>query len=76
MTVAGKIMPPGRFEELPTGPIAFPPEAILTVEQLAAWLQVSVGTVEKLPIACFYVRSRKRYLGRHVLDYIEGQAKP
>jgi len=56
-------------------PIAYPPDAILTQEQVAAWLGISTRTLRKLPIRR-WTSSRRlvRYLGRHVLQYVEEQA--
>ncbi len=56
-------------------PIAYPPDAILTQEQVAAWLGISTRTLRKLPIRR-WTSSRRlvRYLGRHVLEYLEERA--
>jgi len=56
-------------------PITYPPDAILTQEQVAAWLGISTRTLRKLPIRR-WASSRRlvRYLGRHVLQYVEEQA--
>jgi len=56
-------------------PIAYPPDAILTQQQVAEWLGVSVRTVRKLPIKR-WSQSRRlvRYLAKHVLAYIEERA--
>ncbi len=62
MTVAGKIE---------RAPVSYPPETVLTVEQLADWLQLSVRKVETLPIRSWYVGNRRRYLAAHVLEWIE-----
>ncbi len=55
--------------------IAYPPDSILTQEQVAAWLGISTRTLRKLPIRR-WASSRRlvRYLGRHVLQYLEEQA--
>ena len=56
----------------PPGPLAYEPTAILTVEQVAAWLQVSVRSVERLDLKCVYLGTRtRRYLAKHVLEYLE-----
>lgn len=53
-------------------PRAYPPEAILNIEQVAEWLQVSVRTVERLDIPCTFLGTRtKRYTGKDVLKYLE-----
>lgn len=54
------------------GPIAYPPEAVLNDVQVAAWLQISTKTLEQLPIKYAKIGYRtKRYLARHVLEYLE-----
>jgi hypothetical protein len=66
---------PSLKTPIPRPPIAYPPEAILTQEQVAAWLGISTRTLRKLPIRR-WASSRRlvRYLGRHVLQYVEEQA--
>jgi hypothetical protein len=67
---------PRRLNTPTTGaPVAYPPDAILTQEQVAAWLGISTRTLRKLPIRR-WASSRRlvRYLGRHVLQYLEEQA--
>ena len=57
------------------GPVAYPPEAILTQEQLAEWLQVSERTVKawtflpRLNLPGHNVR----YSAGQVLEYLEGK---
>lgn len=52
--------------------VAHPPEAILSIEQVAEWLQVSTRTVERLDIPPVFLGTRtKRFLGRDVLAYME-----
>lgn len=52
--------------------VAHAPEAILTIEEVAQWLQVSVRTVERLDIPSVSLGHRtKRYLGKDVLKYME-----
>lgn len=51
---------------------AHPPEAVLNIEQVADWLQVSTRTVERLDIPHTFLGTRtKRYLGKDVLKYLE-----
>jgi hypothetical protein len=51
---------------------AYPPEAVLTIEQVAAWLQISKRTAEKLHIPCLYLGTRtRRYVARDVLKYLD-----
>lgn len=55
--------------------ISYPPDAILTQRQVAGWLGLSVRTVRKLPIKRWGHGSRiVRYLGKHVLEYIEAES--
>lgn len=59
--------------DAPVGPVApvvaYPPDAVLTVEQLARALQCSVRSVERMNLPCVYVGPRiKRYVWRRVLD--------
>lgn len=57
---------------MPQRPISYPPETVLNIEQVAEWLQVSTRTVERLDIPFFLLGKRtKRYLARHVLEFIE-----
>lgn len=59
----------------PRRPVSYPPETILTQEQVADWLGISTRTVRKLRIRR-WASSRRlvRYLARHVLQYLEEQA--
>ena len=52
--------------------IAYEPTAILTIEQVAAWLQMGIRSVERLNLPCVYLGTRtRRYVARDVLDYLE-----
>ena len=51
------------------------PEAVLNLHQLAEWLQVSYRTVEAMPIKSFWLGNRRRYLAKHVLEFMEEAAK-
>jgi DNA-binding XRE family transcriptional regulator len=57
-------------------PLSYVPEAILTQEEVAQWLGVSTRTVRKLRIRR-WASSRRlvRYLAKHVLEYLEDQAR-
>ena len=58
----------------PPTPRSYPPEAILTPAQAAAWLRVSVKTLETLPIRRRKVGHRTvRYLGRWIIEFMEVQ---
>lgn len=52
--------------------IAYPPEAILEIRHVAAWLRVGERTAEKLDIPPIFLGTRtKRYLGKDVLAYLD-----
>lgn len=52
-------------------PRGYSPETVLTIEQLAEWLQVSVRTVERYDIPFFFIGPRqKRFLGEDVLNFL------
>ena len=56
---------------------AYPPEAILTKEQVAEWLQVSVDMVDRLNLRSIPISQRKvRYLAKHVLEDLEKRLVP
>ena len=56
-------------------PLAYPPSAILTTEQLASWLQVSVSTVKTWPLPRLRLPGQTvRYSAGQVLAYLEGRA--
>ena len=55
---------------------AYPPEAILTADQLAAWLQVSVSQVHRLNLPAVRVgKSRYRYIAGQVLEELRRRAE-
>lgn len=50
------------------------PEAILTRDEVAAWLKVRPRQVERLGVPCLDLgRKTKRYLGRDVLAWLEAR---
>ena len=57
-------------------PLSYPPEAILTTDQLAEWLQCSPAVVEGLGIPRLQLRGSRlvRYSAGMVLRYLEGKA--
>jgi hypothetical protein len=56
-------------------PLAYPETAILTVEQLADWLQVSERTVKSWPLPRLRLPGNTvRYSAGQVLAYLEGRA--
>ena len=55
---------------------AYPPEAILTPDQVAEWLQVSRRTVQRLPLPAVTMGHRTvRYLAKEILEYLERQSE-
>ncbi len=57
--------PPSHFGELP-------PDAVLTTDQVAAWLQVRPRQLERLGVPRLDLgRKTKRYLARDVLAWIQ-----
>jgi hypothetical protein len=55
-------------------PLAFPDNAILTLEQVAAWLQLHPKTASRLPIKYKLTGDRsRRYLGKWVREYMEAE---
>lgn len=45
------------------------------LRSMAAWLGISKRSAEKLGLRCFYLGTRtRRYLAKHVLEYIEQKA--
>jgi len=58
-------------------PVTLPlaPEAVLTPQQVADWLQVFTKTLATLPICSKKLGHRtRRYLARDVLDYLGDQS--
>lgn len=59
----------------PRSPKAYAPETVLTIEEVADWLGVSARTVERYPIKRLtFSRSTRRYLAKHVLEFMEAKA--
>lgn len=59
------------------GPVvSYPPEAVLEIEHVAAWLRIGVRTVEMLDIPCVMLGVRtRRYVAADVIDYLRKKAK-
>jgi transcriptional antiterminator len=56
-------------------PKAYAPETVLTLNEVAEWLDVSPRTVERYPIKRITLSSStRRYLAKHVLEYLESKA--
>jgi hypothetical protein len=54
---------------------AYPRDAVLTVEEVAAWLAVSERQVQRLPLKRIHVGERTtRYLAQHVYEWLEARA--
>jgi len=57
-------------------PLCYPPETILTREQLARWLQVSESTIKSWPLPRLNLPGNTvRYSAGEVLAYLEGRRK-
>lgn len=55
-------------------PLCYPPETILTAQQVADWIQISVRTVEVLPLPRLRLPTKSvRYSAGQVLAYLEGR---
>ena len=63
----------GRSEPAPT---SYPPEAVLTIQQVAQWLGVSRRTVQRLRIPTVRLGHRTiRYRAEDVLQYLQRVAR-
>lgn len=52
--------------------VAYPPEAVLTPDEVAEWLAISERQLERLPIRRVQLSPRKTlYLAREVYEYLE-----
>lgn len=59
----------------PRTPKSYSAETVLHIEEVAEWLDVSVRTIERLPIKRIPVGERtRRYLAKHVLEYLDTKA--
>jgi hypothetical protein len=62
-------------DETKREPKAYAPETVLMIEEVAEWLNVSVRTVERYPIKRIPLSDHtRRYLAKHVLEYLESKA--
>ena len=68
-------MTAGQIEQSERPVLSHGPDAVLNLYQVADWLQVSYKTVEGFPIKSFWLGNRRRYLGKHVLEFMEEAAK-
>jgi hypothetical protein len=56
-------------------PIVFPRDAVVTIDEVAAALRVSVRTVERMHLPTIYCGARtRRYLWGNILATLEAQA--
>lgn len=63
------------IELYPTPLVAYTAESVLTIEQVAAWLQISKRQAERLKIPCVYLGTRtRRFIGRDVLAFLQSKA--
>ncbi len=54
-------------------PVTYTETSVLTIDQVAEWLQVSKRQVERLNLPCFYLGARtRRFLGKTVIEHLEG----
>jgi predicted DNA-binding transcriptional regulator AlpA len=59
---------------LPRRPISYPPETVLTIDEVAAWLGISKRQVERLDIPFSLLGKRtKRYVAAEVLAFLESR---
>lgn len=64
------------YEPTPAAPITYPRDAIVTAEQVAAALQVSVKTVQRMDLPTIPIGRRgARYLWSQVLDALAERAQ-
>ena len=63
-------------EPAPKAPVFYPPDAVLTLAQVAAGLQIGERSAErlKLPVAALGTQTR-RYVWRLVVLYLEGLSR-
>lgn len=53
-------------------PVTYTETSVLTIDQVADWLQVSKRQVERLKLPCFYLGTRtRRFLGKTVIEHLE-----
>lgn len=61
--------------DVPRIPKAYAPETVLTLAEVAEWLDVSPRTVERMAIKRIPLSTHtRRYLAKHVLEYLESKA--
>ena len=52
--------------------LAYPPDAVLEIHDVADWLHISTRQVERLQIPCFFLGTRtRRWLAKDVITYME-----
>ena len=58
-----------------TEPVVYSRDAVVTIEQVAAALRVSVPTVRKMNLKTIYIGNRPRYIWGMVLDTLAERAQ-
>lgn len=65
-------------------PVHYPPETVLTAEQAAGMLQVSMATFDRMDVPCAYLigrtegrkrRSMRRYIAGDMLEFVRQRRK-
>lgn len=54
--------------------VTYPRDAVLEIEHVAHACSVSVSTIERADLPCFYLGNRRRYLWGQVLDELARRA--
>ena len=67
-------MKPAEFAAKWQGPPA--PDSVMTRDEVASWLKVKPRQIERLGVPVLDLGPKtKRYLGRDVLDWLDGQRR-
>ena len=65
---------PGPPIAMPNPPLPPAPDAVLTRDEVAAWLKLRPRQIERLGVPCIDLgRKTKRYLGQDVLAWLEAK---
>jgi hypothetical protein len=66
----------GTASSVASAPITYPRDAVVTIEEVAAALRVSIRTVERMDLKTIYCgRRTRRYLWGQVLDTLAERAQ-
>jgi len=61
---------------IPKGPVCYPENAVLTIDQVAVGLQIGVRSAERLRLPVIPLGAQtRRYLWKHVIAFLEGLAQ-